>query len=90
MSSMLLTQAEGRIPASASETRHSAGQQKEIFLTAASGLGAPHGGLLEVVFFCSELLRLDWHSGSGLHSMLTPLLEKGGTWTCEGTEDWLH
>lgn len=87
---MLLTQAEGRIPVSASETPHSAGQQKGIFLTAASGLGAPHGGLFKVVFFCSELLCLDRQSGSGLHSMLTPLLEKGGTWTCKGTEDWLH
>lgn len=32
----------------------------------------------------------DWNSGSGLHTVLTPLLEKGGTRTCKGTEDWLH
>lgn len=48
----------GAIPASASETPHSAGQQKGIFLTAALSLGAPHGGLFEVVLFCSEFLCL--------------------------------
>lgn len=39
---------------------------------------------LKLFYSAQSFFVWDWHSGSGLHSVLTPLLGEGGTRTCEG------